>query len=131
MHFRFNKLEALQYHIIFLKYLFTLFDNMFVGNKKKVMDTLIDEFTQKKLAKSSNFFIWVYSSVLSYTFLCSWLTDMVWKGWRRPLIQGSDLKQEILKNIHLVGLFCLSLKKGIGQFLLLIPPFLLLFQQVW
>ena len=35
---------------------------MFVGNKKKVMDTLIDECTQKKLAKSSNLFIWVYLS---------------------------------------------------------------------
>jgi len=41
---------------------FTLFDNMFVGNKKKVMETLINECTQKKLAKSSNFFIWVYLS---------------------------------------------------------------------
>ena len=28
------------------------------------MDTLIDECTQKKVAKSSNFFIWVYLSVL-------------------------------------------------------------------
>ena len=35
---------------------------MFVGNNKKVMDTLIDECTQKKLAKSGNFFIWVYHS---------------------------------------------------------------------
>jgi len=33
-----------------------LFDNMFVGNKKKVMDILINEYTQKTLAKSSNFF---------------------------------------------------------------------------
>ena len=39
-----------------------MFDNIFVGNKKKVMDTLIDECTQKKLAKSSNFFIWVHLS---------------------------------------------------------------------
>ena len=35
---------------------------MFVGNKKKVMDILIDECTQKKLAKSNNFFVWVYLS---------------------------------------------------------------------
>ena len=33
---------------------------MFVGYKKQVMDTLIDDCTQKKLAKSSNFFIRVY-----------------------------------------------------------------------
>ena len=43
-------------------YMFNLFDNMFVGNKKKVIDTLIEECTQKKLAKCSNFFIWVYLS---------------------------------------------------------------------
>ena len=36
-----------------------MFDNMFVENKKKVMDTLIGDCTQKKLAKSSNFFIMV------------------------------------------------------------------------
>ena len=35
---------------------------MFVENKKKVMGTLIDECTKKKLAKGSNFFILVYLS---------------------------------------------------------------------
>ena len=35
---------------------------MFVGNKIKVMDTLIDDCTRKKLAKSSQFYIWVYPS---------------------------------------------------------------------
>ena len=33
--------------------------SMFIGNKKKCMDTLIDDCTQKKLAKISNFFIWI------------------------------------------------------------------------
>ena len=32
------------------------------------MDTLIDDCTQKKLAKSSNFFIWVYLSVDFYVY---------------------------------------------------------------
>ena len=39
---------------------------MFVRNKKKVVDTLTNECTQKKLAKSSNFFVWVYLSELVY-----------------------------------------------------------------
>ena len=41
---------------------FTLFDNMFVGNKKKVVDTLIDDCTQKSLQKVATFCIWVYLS---------------------------------------------------------------------
>ena len=42
---------------------------MVVGNKMKVMDTFIDECTQKKLAKSSKFFKWVCLSGYTYKVL--------------------------------------------------------------
>ena len=42
---------------LFVTYLFTLFDNMFVGNKKKVMDTLIDGCTQKNCKKYKLFYM--------------------------------------------------------------------------
>ena len=44
-------------NIILLHTCFTLFDTMFVGNIKKVMDTLIDDCTQKSLQKVQLFYM--------------------------------------------------------------------------
>ena len=57
---------------------------MFVGNEKKVMDTMIDDCTQKKIAKSTNFFTWVYLSEFSY--------------FVRPLLFLFDLKLKALRE---------------------------------